>query len=419
MLAGMESDLATAPAGIDFTIPEDLRAIVDEVRAYVAEDVLPAESEIPSIHALDDAWHVVERLRERARERGIFAPAMPPEYGGLGLNVLGLALVAQECGVSALASIALNVMAPDEGNMHVLLHAGDHEQKERWLRPLAEGRVRSCFLMTEPDVASSDPLNIETTAARDGDEWVIDGRKSFATGAIGAAFGIVVARTGDAGLGARAYSLIVVPADAPGWTVEHDPEIIGAHFPGGHPTVELRGVRVPAGHLLGAEGEGYRLAQVRLATGRLGHAMRWIGVSQKALDLAAERMLARRAFGARLADHQAMQQFLADSAIELYAARLMVLHAAWKVDSGQDARQEISMLKTFVSEAFGRIVDRALQVYGGAGMTHDHPLAQWYADARAARIYDGASEVHRMSIARKLLRLGERGESTRAGCGGL
>lgn len=409
----------TVHSGVDFTIPEPLRAIVDEVRAYVTEDVLPAESEIPFIHDLDSAWHVVERLRERARERGIFAPAMPAEYGGLGLNVLGLALVAQECGVSTLASIGLNVMAPDEGNMHVLLHAGDEAQNERWLRPLAEGRVRSCFLMTEPDVASSDPLNIETTAVRDGDEWVINGHKSFATGAIGAAWGIVVARTGDPSLGARAYSLIVVPTDAPGWTVVHDPGIIGAHFPGGHPNVDLLDVRVPAENLLGTEGEGYKLAQVRLATGRLGHAMRWIGVSQKALDLAAERMLSRRAFGARLGDHQAMQFFLADSAMDLYASRLMVLHAAWKIDGGMDARQEISMLKTFISEAFGRILDRALQVYGGAGMTHDHPIAQWYADARAARIYDGASEVHRMSIARKLLRLTERGETTRAGCGGL
>ena len=193
------SDVAVASAGIDFSIPEALQQIVGEVRAFVAEDVLPAESEIESIHDLDASWHVVERLRDRARERGIFAPQVPVEYGGLGLSVLGLALIAQECGVSALASIALNIMAPDEGNMHVLLHAADEDQRERWLRPLAAGRIRSCFLMTEPDVASSDPLNIETTAVRDGDEWVITGRKSFATGAIGAAFGIVVARTGDPG----------------------------------------------------------------------------------------------------------------------------------------------------------------------------------------------------------------------------
>jgi acyl-CoA dehydrogenase len=411
--------MSTGQDGIGFTIPEPLARIVDVVRAYVAEDVLPAERVMGPIEDLEISGDLVRKLRARAKERGIFAPQMPAEYGGVGLGALGLALIAEECGVSTLASIGLNAMAPDEGNMHVLLHAAGKEQAERWLRPLAEGHVRSCFLMTEPDVASSDPLNLTTTAVRDGQEWVIDGRKAFATGAVGAAFGIVVARTGPPELHASAYSLIVVPTDVPGWRVTHEPGAIGAQYPGGHPTVELRGVRVPAENLLGEEGQGYRLAQVRLTTGRLGHAMRWVGVSQRALDLTAERMLERKSFGARLADHQMLQAFLADSAIELYAARLMVLHAAWRVDQGLDHRQEIAMVKTFVSEAFGRILDRAVQVYGGAGITHDHPLAQWYADARAARIYDGASEVHRMAIARRLLRLTEAGQSTRAGCGGL
>jgi acyl-CoA dehydrogenase len=405
--------------GIGFTIPGAVVRVVDEVRAYVTEDVLPVEGEIGAIEQLDIAGDAVQRLRVRARERGIFAPQMPSQYGGIGLGAIGLALVAQECGVSTLASIGLNAMAPDEGNMHVLLHAASDQQAERWLRPLADGVLRSCFLMTEPDVASSDPLNLRTTAVRDGDEWVIEGRKSFATGAVGAAFGIVVARTGPIELGGGAYSLIIVPTDVPGWCVIHEPKAIGAAFPGGHPTVELQSVRVPAENLLGEEGAGYKLAQVRLATGRLGHAMRWIGVSQRALDLTAERMLGRESFGARLADHQMLQAFLADSAMDLYAARLMVLHAAWRVDEQLDHRQEIAMLKTFVSEAFGRILDRAVQVYGGAGMTHEHPIAQWYADARAARIYDGASEVHRMAIARRLLRLAESGESTRPACGSL
>jgi len=404
---------------IGFAIPEDVQRIVAEVRAYVAEDVLPVEPEIGPIEALDIQGEVVQRLRARARDRGIFVPQMPPDYGGLGLGAIGLALVAQECGVSTLASIGLNAMAPDEGNMHVLLHAATLEQAERWLRPLAHGRLRSCFLMTEPDVASSDPLNLTTTAVRDGDEWVINGRKSFATGAVGAAFGIVVARTGAPELRGRAYSLIVVPVDAPGWRVVHEPMAIGAEFPGGHPTVELDNVRVPAANLLGEEGAGYSLAQVRLATGRLGHAMRWIGVSQRALDLMARRMLERESFGTRLADHQMLQAFVADSAMDLYAARLMVLHAAWRVEEGLDHRQEIAMLKTFVAEAFGRILDRAVQVHGGAGITHDLPISQWYADARAARIYDGASEVHRITIAKRLLRLAEAGESTRAACGNL
>jgi acyl-CoA dehydrogenase len=410
------TSITVPSAGVSFVVSPDLEEIVARVRDFVTQDVLPAEARIDSI---DDSWHIVDALRARARELEIYAPQLPPEYGGRGLSVLGLSLIAQECGVSTLASIALNVMAPDEGNMHLLLHAGNAEQREFWLRPLGEGHVRSCFLMTEPDVASSDPLNLETTAERDGDTYVLNGKKAFATGAKGAAFGIVVARTGDPTLGARAYSLIVVPTSTEGWRIVHDPELIGAESPGGHPSVDLVNVRVPVSHRLGREGEGYTLAQMRLATGRLGHAMRWIGVSQRALDLAAQRMLDRQAFGARLADHQAMQIFLADSAIDLYASRLMVLHAAWKVDNGLDHRGEISMLKTFVSEAFGRILDRALQVYGAAGMTHDHPIAQWYADARAARIYDGPSEVHRMSIARKLLKLARQGESTRAACGDL
>jgi alkylation response protein AidB-like acyl-CoA dehydrogenase len=311
-------------------------------------------------------------------------------------------------------------MAPDEGNMHTLLIAGTEEQKERFLRPLAEGRTRSCFAMTEPDVASSDPTNLQTTAVRDGDQWILNGRKWFITGAEGAAFGIVVAKTGtDDAAGHRNYSLILVPTDTPGWRVVRDPGIIGAHFPGGHPEIALEDVRVPLENLLGNEGEGFVIAQKRLAGGRLAHAMRWIGVAQRALDLTSQRLLERKAFGKELARHQALQFFLADSAMDLYASRLMVLHTAWKVEQGLPHRQEVAMAKTFVSEAFGRVMDRAVQVFGSHGIATDEPIAQWYADARAARIYDGASEVHRMVIARELLKLAMSGQSTRAGCGDL
>jgi acyl-CoA dehydrogenase len=409
----------TTSGAIDFTIPAALEDVLARVRAFIAEDVLPAEREIADPTDVLKSWPVVERLRGRARERGIYTPHLPEEWGGLGLGVLGMSLVSQECGVSGLASLGLNAMAPDEGNMHTLLHAGTPEQLETFLRPLAEGRTRSCFAMTEPDVASSDPLNLQTTAVRDGDEWVLNGRKWFITGAEGAAFSIVVARTGDPELRHGAYSLILVPCDTPGWRVVRDPGIIGAHFPGGHPEIELRDVRVPAANLLGAEGAGFRIAQVRLAGGRLAHAMRWIGVAQRALDLTAQRLLERKAFGKELARHQALQFFLADSAMDLYASRLMVLHAAWKVEHGRPHRQEIAMVKTFVSEAFGRVMDRAVQVFGSHGIATDEPIAQWYADARAARIYDGASEVHRMVIARELLKLAMQGESTKSACGDL
>jgi acyl-CoA dehydrogenase len=411
---------AAIPPGIGFVVEPELAELVARVRSYVHEDVLPLEATLDHPEALDEHWPVVETLRDRARELGIFTPHLPQEWGGLGVGVLGMSLISQECGISAYASLGLNAMAPDEGNMHTLLSAGTPEQQAEFLAPLAAGRTRSCFAMTEPDVASSDPTNLRTTAVRDGDAWVLNGRKWFITGGVGAAFAIVVAKTGSEGIGHRNYSLILVPTDTPGWRVIRDPGLIGAHYAGGHPEIELRDVRVPLANLLGAEGEGFVIAQKRLAGGRLAHAMRWIGVAQAALDRATEHLLTREAFGKRLADHQALQTYLADSAMDLYASRLMVLHTAWKVESGLPHRQEVAMTKTFVAEAFGRVVDRAVQIFGSHGVTtDDHPIAQWYADARAARIYDGTSEVHRMTIARGLVRLAEQQRSTAEACGAL
>ena len=418
--ASVSTHTVPATPGIDFTIPPELRELLDRIRAYVQEDVLPAESEIEDPDDVLKSWHVVDRLRDKARERGIYTPHLPEEWGGLGIGVLGMALISQECGVSGLASLGLNAMAPDEGNMHTLLIAGNEEQLETYLRPLAEGRTRSCFAMTEPDVASSDPTNLETTAVRDGDEWVLNGRKWCITGAEGAAFAIVVAKTGsDEAAGHRNYSLILVPTDTPGWGIVRHPEWMGSHSPGGHPEIELNDVRVPLGNLLGGEGEGFVIAQKRLAGGRLAHAMRWIGVAQRALDLSSQRLLQRKAFGKELARHQGLQFMIADSAMDLYASRLMVLHTAWKVEHGLPHRQEVAMTKTFVSEAFGRIADRAVQMHGAAGIAMDLPIARIYQDARAARIYDGASEVHRMVIARECFKLALQGESTQQATGDL
>jgi acyl-CoA dehydrogenase len=407
---------------IDFTIPPELDELLGRVKAYISEDVLPAEGEIRDPDDLLTSWDVIERLRDRARDRGIFAPHLPEEYGGLGVGVLGMSLISQEVGAAPLAALGMNCMAPDEGNMHTLLLAGSDEQRERWLRPLAEGAIRSCFAMTEPDVASSDPTNLQTTAVRstDGGEWVVNGRKWCITGAIGAAFAIVVAKTGDdSAAGHRNYSLIIVPTNTPGWTVERDPGWIGSHSPGGHPIIDLADVRVPAANLLGGEGEGFVIAQKRLAGGRLAHAMRWIGMAQRALDLSTARLLQRKAFGKELARHQMLQAMIADSAMDLYASRLMVLHTAWKLERGLPHRQEVAMTKTFVSEAFGRVADRAVQIHGAAGIALDLPVGRIYQDARAARIYDGASEVHRMTIARELLKLAMQGESTKAATGDL
>jgi acyl-CoA dehydrogenase len=405
---------------IDFTVPPELADLTARVMAYISEDVLPAEAEIADPQDILRSWDVVERLRDRARARGLYTPHLPEEYGGLGVGPLGMALVSQELGTAPLGALGMNCMAPDEGNMHTLLLAGTAEQKDRWLRPLADGAIRSCFAMTEPDVASSDPTNLETTATRsdDGASYVLNGRKWCITGAIGAAFAIVVAKTSDGGTH-RDYSLILVPTDTPGWAVERDPDWVGSHAPGGHPIVTLTDVRVPTANLLGAEGEGFVIAQKRLAGGRLAHAMRWIGMAQRALDLATQRLLTRRSFGKELARHQMLQAMIADSAMDLYASRLMVLHTAWKLENGLPHRQEVAMTKTFVSEAFGRVADRAVQIHGAAGIALDLPVGRIYQDARAARIYDGASEVHRMTIARELLKLAMSGESTKAATGDL
>jgi acyl-CoA dehydrogenase len=409
-----------APSGtIDFTIPTELRELVERVREFIEEEVYPAEVEVKDIEDWESIWPTVEMLREKARERGLFVPHMPEEWGGLGVGVLGMALINQECGVSGLASLGMNCMAPDEGNMHTLLHFGSDEQKERYLRPLVEGKVRSCFSMTEKEVAGSDPTLLETRAVRDGAEWVVNGEKWFSSGADGAAFAILMAVTNAEVPAHEGCSLFVLPTDAPGWSLVRDIPVMGTHGPGGHCEIKIEDMRLPADALLGEEGKGFEIAQFRLAGGRLAHAMRWIGVAQRALDLTSRHVIERKAFGKELARHQAVQWWLADSAIELYASRLMVLHAAWKVENGLPYRQEIAMVKVFVAEALGRIVDRAVQAFGSHGIAMDLPIARFYRDARAARIYDGPSEVHRMVIARGLLKLAIEGESTKRACGDL
>jgi acyl-CoA dehydrogenase len=401
---------------IDFTIPPELDELRLRVRAFVDDVVLPVEPDTDETNI--DAR--LADLRDRAREAGLWNPHLPPEWGGLGLGALGMALVSQELGVSGLASLALNCMAPDEGNMHLLLHAADAAQQERYLRPLAEGRVRSCFAMTERDVASSDPTLLRTSAEPSDGGWVLNGEKWFISGAEGAAFAIVVARTEPEATDARkAYSLFLVDGDNPGWRVIREIPVMGTHGPGGHCEVRLEDCRVGPEAMIGGRGEGFSLAQVRLGPARLAHAMRWIGVAQRALDIATERALAREAFGKPLIRHEAVAWMLADSAMELYASRLMVLHSAWKIETARDFRQEVAMVKAFVSEVLGHVVDRAIQVCGSLGYSTDLPLERFYRDARAARIYDGPSEVHRMVIARNLAKAMLAEGTTRGAIGGL
>jgi len=330
-----------------------------------------------------------------------------------------MALVSGECGVSALASLALNAMAPDEGNMHLLEHAGTEEQKARYLKPMADGAIRSCFAMTEKEVASSDPTNLRTRAERTTDGWVINGEKWFITGAGGAAFAIVVAQT-NPDAGRDGYTLFLVDTDNPGWHELREIPVMGPETRlGGHYEIHLKDCVVGDDAVLGEVGQGFALSQVRLGPARLAHAMRWIGVAQRCLDLATKRSMEREAFGKHLARHQTVSNWLADSAIQLYASRLMVLHAAWLIETGRPFKQEVSIAKVYISEALNDIVDRALQIHGSLGYSKDLPIEGFFRAARAARIYDGASEVHRMVIARNVVKASLEHGTTVAATGGL
>jgi len=388
---------------MDFSWPQRVTEIAARVKTFVDDEVIPLE---PHAHAAGGLPpETLAELRATARAAGVYGPQLPQEFGGLGLNVLEICPVFEAAGRSLLGPLALNCAAPDEGNMHLLQLAATPEQRERYLRPLAAGELRSAFAMTEPAPgAGSDPAMLRTRARRDGDEWVIDGHKWFVSGADGAAFFIVMAVTDADAPATRGASMLIVPAQTPGARVVRRIDALGAHAPGGHCEIVFEGCRVPAGSVLGEVGRGFALAQQRLGPARLTHCMRWIGVAQRALEIAAQRALKREAFGAALAERQAIQWMLADSEIELHAGRMMVYQAAWLLQQGEQARQETAMCKVFVAEAINRVIDRAVQVCGSLGVSHDLPLADFYAEARAFRIYDGASEVHRMTIARQVLR---------------
>jgi acyl-CoA dehydrogenase len=372
-------------------------------RAFMEEHVYPAE---PDLAREDDAADEVMRgLRARAKAEGLWAPHLPPEAGGTGRGFLAYADLNEEIGRSIWAQLVFNCQAPDAGNGEILHLFGTDEQKERFLRPLVEGETRSFFAMTEPEVSGADPTGLETSAALDGDEWVIDGHKWFSSGAEGAGFAIVMAVTDPEAEPHRRMSQILVPADTPGITVEAVP--VSGHRGRGwstHCEVWFSGVRVPAENLLGERGEGFRIAQKRLGPGRIHHVMRWLGQMQRAFELMCRYALEREAFGGPLADKQTVQNWIADSAAEIQACRLMTLEAARKIDSGDEARVEISLIKFYAARVLNDVIDRAVQTHGGLGLTDRTPLAAMLATARAGRIYDGPDEVHRMVVSRRILK---------------
>ncbi|HEU0335552.1 MAG TPA: acyl-CoA dehydrogenase family protein [Gaiellaceae bacterium] len=373
-------------------------------RAFMEEHVYPNE---PAIHREDDAaLELVDELQGRARDAGLWAPHMPPEAGGTGDGFLYYACVNEEIGRSVYAQLVFGCQAPDAGNAELLHLFGTAEQKERWLRPLVAGEVRSFFSMTEPEVSGSDPTLLRTLARRDGGDWVIDGHKWFSSGAEGAAFAIVMAVTDADAEPHRRASQILVPADAPGVEVVRPVPVLGHAGRGWSTHCEVRytDVRVPVENTLGEPGDGFRLAQKRLGPGRIHHAMRWLGQMQRAFELMCAYALEREAFGGPLADKQTVQNWIADSAAEIQACRLLTTDAARKIDGGHEARVEVSLLKFYAARVLGDVIDRAVQVHGARGLTDETPLGAMWAMARGARIYDGPDEVHRMVVARRILK---------------
>ncbi|WP_030511757.1 acyl-CoA dehydrogenase family protein [Microbispora rosea] len=408
---------------IDFTLAPEHEEIRARVRAFVQETVIPAvkpfEDSEEKVLTREEYLRTIFDLRRRARQEGLWLPHMPKEWGGMGLGHVELAMVQAEAAKTRLGPWVLNCAAPDEGNMHTLLHWGTDEQKERYLRPLLDGVKMSCFAMTEPEVAGSDPTLIRTSAVKDGDEWVINGHKWFISNARRASFAILIAKTEfdlpEGTRGANTAFLVDLPAD--GWNDVREIETM--HGSTGHSEIVITDLRLPDSAVLGGRGNGHRLGQYRLGPARLAHCMRWISQAETALDMMVGRALDRFSHGSLLADKQGVQWMIADSAMELYQCKLMVLHAASKIDKGEDFRTEVSMAKHFVANSLNRIVDRAIQVHGALGYSTDTPLAHMFQHARWARFADGADEIHQMRIAERTIEAYRATGSTRSATGGL
>ncbi|MFF9774206.1 acyl-CoA dehydrogenase family protein [Streptomyces sp. NPDC013978] len=391
---------------IQFDVDPTSAQLAASTSAFVREVVIPAERACGgSVH--DAPEDVRQTLQKGAREAGVFAPHVPERWGGHGLDLRGQAVVFEAAGYSLLGPLALNCAAPDEGNMHLLEKVATEEQQERYLRPLAAGDVRSCFAMTEPAPgAGADPRALRTTATRVPGGWRIDGRKWFISGANGAGFAIVMARTsgepGDPG----GATMFLVDAGTPGMNIVRDIETLDEALFAGHSEIVFDGCVVGDDQVLGEVGQGFAGAQVRLGPARMTHCMRWLGAARRAQDVALERAGSRMAFGSVLGDLGMVQQMLADSEIDIEASRALILRTAWELDTGSaGAAQLTSVSKTFVAEAVNRVVDRAVQICGALGISAaDAPLARLLREVRPFRIYDGPSETHRFAIARRAVR---------------
>jgi acyl-CoA dehydrogenase len=382
---------------MNFSLPPDIEALRDKTRQFIAEQVIPLEND-PRQDSHGPHRELREELISRARAVGLLTPHASRDMGGLGLSHIAKAVMFEEAGYSWLGPTALNIHAPDEGNIHLMEEVATPQQKARWLRPQVDGKTRSCFCMTEPAPgAGADPSMLKTTAVRDGDDYVINGLKWMITGADGADYAIIMARMEDG-----SATMFLSDMNREGIRLVRNLDAMDSCFSGGHGVVEFKDLRIPATDVLGEIGKGFRYAQVRLAPARLTHCMRWLGQARRAQDIALDYVKRREAFGKPLVEHEGIGFMIADNDMDLMTARLHIWHTAWMLDQGEKCNFESSRAKVVCSEAEWRVVDRAVQMLGGMGVTAETAVMRIFTDMRAFRIYDGPSEVHRWSMARKL-----------------
>ncbi|HEY1599313.1 MAG TPA: acyl-CoA dehydrogenase family protein [Pirellulales bacterium] len=392
---------------MDFSTSPKMQDILARMRAFVEEELYPLEPEARE-HGFKALVPKLREKRAKVRQLGLWCPQIPREEGGMGLSLLEHGQVSEVLGGSTLGHYCFNCQAPDAGNMEILMQFGSEMQKKTWFRPLVEGEIRSCFSMTEPDRPGSNPVWMDTTAVKQGSDYVINGRKWFTSSYDGASFAIVMAVTNPEAPPHKRASQIIVPLNTPGFKFVRNIPLMGhaGDDYDSHAEVTYENCRVPQTYLLGEEGAGFAIAQERLGPGRIHHCMRWIGICERSFDLMCRRAASRElAPGKPLGSQQIIQQWIADSRAEINAARLMVLEAAWKIDNQgmNQAREEISCIKFFAADVLLKVIDRAIQVHGALGITSDTPLSTFLRNERGARIYDGADEVHKMVVAKRVL----------------
>jgi acyl-CoA dehydrogenase len=393
---------------MDFSIPEAMHDVLTRVRELLERELFPLEPVLVS-QPFSALLPALSEIRRKVKQMGLWAPQIPGRFGGMGLSSIECALIAEELGRSPLGHYAVNSQAPDAGNMEILLEFGSAAQQEQWLMPLVRGEIRSCFAMTEPDHPGSNPVWMGTRAVGDAGDYVIDGRKWFTSAADGASFAIVMAVTDPDADPYRRASLLIVPTSTPGFRRLRNISCMGHTGDdwASHAEVLFEQCRVPRTNLLGTEGAGFAIAQARLGPGRIQHAMRWIGVCRRAFELMCRRAATRELRpGELLGSRQTVQNWIAESRAAIEAARLLVLHAAWTIDTQGigAARESISLIKFHVAEVMQQVVDRAIQTHGALGISDDTVLSWFYRQERAARIYDGPDEVHKVVVAKRLLK---------------